>query len=466
MDWKKSSRIWGIVLILNPVASIFLGVWAFSLPGTVGLVRWDSEYRFLIGLVLSAGLWAPALWIVGQFLFPEGRMLRKVFKGTARMISVLILVATVGAMSFLMAQPMIKSGYKPPLLLVPSHSGPSVPDLILASWTEQPETRSVAWGIENDQWVRIESISQQIHRFHFSGLQPGQSYGYRTDGGPVVEFRSLPDISNPGSKPLQIAFSADVHFGSSKRDADRTDRILRQLLAMKEELDLFCIAGDITEMGFFDSEWREAIDHLSPVFSQIPILSVPGNHDAVFGGYRHYLDYMHPSPNAEFEDLYRRVSIGSVHFLLLSVLSGMEDVSQHQLNWLEMQLASIPSDHWVVVVSHCFYYSSGMLFTGEPWYDHPDTIRELTPLFEQYGVDLVISGHNHHMEVLEHNGVTYGVVGTMGAPLDRIDYRSPASVWLHEDHGWLDIQWTMEEAVLRFYRWDGHLLNTHRVTRR
>lgn len=235
---------------------------------------------------------------------------------------------------------------------------------------------------------------------------------------------------------------------------------------MKEELDLFCIAGDITEMGFFDSEWREAIDHLSPVFSQIPILSVPGNHDAVFGGYRHYLDYMHPSPNAEFEDLYRRVSIGSVHFLLLSVLSGMEDVSQHQLNWLEMQLASIPSDHWVVVVSHCFYYSSGMLFTGEPWYDHPDTIRELTPLFEQYGVDLVISGHNHHMEVLEHNGVTYGVVGTMGAPLDRIDYRSPASVWLHEDHGWLDIQWTMEEAVLRFYRWDGHLLNTHRVTRR
>ena len=466
MDWKKGRPIWGIVLILNPVASIILGVWAFSLPGTVGLVRWDSEYRFLIGLVLSAGLWAPVLWLAGRFLFQKGRMPGKVFKGTARIISVLILIATVGAMSFLMAQPMLKKGDKPPLLMVGSHSGPSVPDLILASWTERPETRSVAWGIENDKSAMIESVSQQIHRFRFSDLHPGQSYGYQTEGGPAVAFRSLPDISDQGSKPLRIAFSADVHFGSSKRDTERTDLILSQLLGMKEELDLFCIAGDITEMGFFDSEWGEAIDCLSPAFSQIPFLSVPGNHDAIFGGYRHYLDYMHPYRNAEFEDLYRRVSIGPVHFLLLSVLSGMEDVSSHQLHWLEMQLASIPLDHWVVVVSHCFYYSSGMLFTGEPWYDHPDTIRTLTPLFEQYEVDLVISGHNHHMEVLEHNGVTYAVVGTMGAPLDRIDYHSPASVWLHEDHGWLDVQWTIEEAVLRFFRWDGHLLNTHRVARR
>jgi len=32
------------------------------------------------------------------------------------------------------------------------------------------------------------------------------------------------------------------------------------------------------------------------------------------------------------------------------------------------------------------------------WADHEDTTRLISPLFEKYNVDLVISGHNHHME--------------------------------------------------------------------
>jgi len=214
-------------------------------------------------------------------------------------------------------------------------------------------------------------------------------------------------------------------------------------------------------MGFFDSDWLAAIDALSPLFSQIPLLTVTGNHDALFKGYRHYLDYLHPEGLTGFEDLYRRVDVGPVHFLLLSALSGTEDITRDQIAWLEKELASIPEDHWKVVVSHCFFYASGSLFTGEPWYDHADMIRELSPLFERYGVDLVVSGHNHHMEALEHAGVTYAVIGTMGAALDEITYHAPASLWKLDTHGWLDVTWTKSEAILRFFKWDGALLYTH-----
>jgi len=46
--------------------------------------------------------------------------------------------------------------------------------------------------------------------------------------------------------------------------------------------------------------------------------------------------------------------------------------------------------------------------------DHEDTTRLISPLFEKYNVDLVISGHNHHMELLEKDGVTYVLEGVAG----------------------------------------------------
>lgn len=455
------NRFWLIILLLNPLASLGLGLWAFSLPGTVGLVRWDSEYRFLIGLVLSLGLWAPALWMVRHIFLRKTRVIGKVFGVGWRLLSLVVLVGTLGGWGYLFVQPMIKSGDKPPLLLVSSYTGSSVPDLVISTWTEKPQTITATLGAGTETLDRVVSQNTQIHRLVFSNLQPEKLYTYRLEDGPAVQFRSLPNIALEGSKPLRTAFAGDVHFGSKKRYVDRTQHILDRLLEQKYDLDIFSLVGDITEMGFFDSEWQLTIDTLSPVFSQIPFMPVPGNHDAVFRGYRHYLDYLHPDLGTGFEDMYRRVSVGPVHFLLLSVLSGMEDVSDAQMKWLEDQLASIPEDHWKVVVSHCFYYSSGMDFTGEPWYDHPDTIRELTPIFERYGVDLVITGHNHLMEVLAHNDVTYVVIGSMGAGLDEITYRSPASLWVQEAHGWLDVTWTMEAAELQFIQWDGQLLHTH-----
>jgi hypothetical protein len=44
-------------------------------------------------------------------------------------------------------------------------------------------------------------------------------------------------------------------------------------------------------------------------------------------------------------------------------------------------------------------------------------------LFERYGVDLVVSGHQHNYERGEKNGVMYGIIGGAGGDLDfdRVD---------------------------------------------
>jgi len=461
MSNTRWNRFWTVFLILNPIVLFGFGLWFFSLPASFGWVRWDSYYRFLIGMVLSLGLWAPALWVIGRMFLYRFKRIGKIWKIGVGLLSIVIIAATLGIWGYLFAQPMIKSGDKPPLLLVSSSAGSSVPDLTLAAWNKTSRTITAALSSEAEPAKKIVSDSPHAHRFRFSELQPDRVYTYQLDGQPAVSFRSLPDISVEGSNPFRTVFSGDAHYGSSKRLAEKTQRMMDQWISQKDEIDLFCLVGDITEMGFLDSDWQIAIDALSPVFSQIPLIAVPGNHDALFKGYRHYLDYLHPEGLTGFEDLYRRVDVGPVHFLLLSALWGTEDISRNQIAWLETQLASIPEDHWKVVVAHCYSYASGSLFAGEPWYDHPDMIRELTPLFEKYRVDLVVSGHNHHMEALEHAGVAYAIIGTMGAALDKITYDSPASLWSRDTHGWLDVTWTEHEASLRFFQWDGALLFAH-----
>jgi hypothetical protein len=120
---------------------------------------------------------------------------------------------------------------------------------------------------------------------------------------------------------------------------------------------------------------------------------------------------------------------------------------------LTEQLTNIPEKDWCIVMSHTFYYSSGSEEDGWPWYDNQGTIAKLVPLFEKHKVDLVFSGHQHHAELLQHNGVTYVISGCFGTMPDlRHDYISPASRWLHLNDVYAFTEVTIDkgEAVIVF----------------
>jgi len=59
-------------------------------------------------------------------------------------------------------------------------------------------------------------------------------------------------------------------------------------------------------------------------------------------------------------------------------------------------------------------YTSGIHTSAETTAD-----ENLVPLFEQYGVDMVLSGHNHHYERSLKDGIYYIVTGGGGAPLNN-----------------------------------------------
>jgi hypothetical protein len=91
------------------------------------------------------------------------------------------------------------------------------------------------------------------------------------------------------------------------------------------------------------------------------------------------------------------------------------------------------------------------------WFDSAALIRDLAPMLEKGGVDLVVSGHNHFMEYLEAPGTGkpatgYAIVGTMGGKMDPVrTHVSDCSKWyLADQTGFLDVDLSGGRMKLTF----------------
>jgi 3',5'-cyclic AMP phosphodiesterase CpdA len=78
---------------------------------------------------------------------------------------------------------------------------------------------------------------------------------------------------------------------------------------------------------------------------------------------------------------------------------------QTQLDWLEQELSRSDAT-WKVVFGHHPIYSSGIYGSNQAF------IKSLTPLFQKYGVQVYINGHEHNYERTRPiNGTTYLICG-------------------------------------------------------
>ncbi len=102
---------------------------------------------------------------------------------------------------------------------------------------------------------------------------------------------------------------------------------------------------------------------------------------------------------------------GGVQFFALDTNNNAN--WKDQLTWLESQLSQSNAT-WKIVFGHHQIYSSGHYGVNQPF------VENLTPLFEKYGVQLYINGHDHHYErTASINGTTYLICGA-GAGLREV----------------------------------------------
>src|ERR1700688_4659739 len=161
--------------------------------------------------------------------------------------------------------------------------------------------------------------------------------------------------------------------------------------------------------------WWDFWENNSRSASKRPWMPSAGNHENELGngpiGFQAYQTYFSvPEASGQTEvtrGLWYAFTAGSVRVISIanddicyqdggnSYVRGYSSGAQNA--WLEKELATASGNHdvdWVVVCMHQVAISTADMFNGAAL----GIREEWVPLFDKYGVDLVVCGHEHHYE--------------------------------------------------------------------
>lgn len=177
---------------------------------------------------------------------------------------------------------------------------------------------------------------------------------------------------------------------AARNDAFGWNRTLEAAVAQDPDVSFIISAGDqVNKTG--QPKEEEYAGYLSAdVLSYLPVATAIGNHDSLNPDYQYHFN----NPNATDYgttaaggDYY--YSYGNGLFIVLN--TNNYNVAEHK-QAIAQAVASDPDAAWRIVTIHQDIYGSGL--------DHSDTdgmiLRtQLTPIFDQYDIDVVLQGHDH-----------------------------------------------------------------------
>jgi 3',5'-cyclic AMP phosphodiesterase CpdA len=233
----------------------------------------------------------------------------------------------------------------------------------------------------------------------------------------------------PQRVPEEVRFLAIGDYGVGGRAELSAGRRLHAFGARRGATLLVTLGdNDYTKRpAAFRRNWRRSFGWSGP-----RVAGVIGNHDfATNAGRYEFRQLGMPGP-------YYTRNLGTVQLFLLD--SNLVD--DRQTAWLEQKLASSTAT-WKIAVFHHPAYSCG---------GHGGEGRiqaRWVPLFARYGVQLVLSGHDHNYQrFLARTGITYVVHGGGGAVLYRLrecPSPYPRRIRARQEHGFLYFAVTPEQ---------------------
>ncbi len=183
--------------------------------------------------------------------------------------------------------------------------------------------------------------------------------------------------------------------------------------------------------------------------NKVPVVASLGNHDVVTDGGDPVMNLLGMSGR-----WYER-RVGPVE---LFVLDANDPTNQSQLAWLDGALARSTSV-WKIAVFHQPAYSCGKHQST------PEVQQRWVGLFERYGVDLVLNGHDHdYQRFAPIGGVTYVVTGGGGAKLYGVGdcpAGTPRPIAYNDDvHQFVYVSATSSQLKAQAVASDGRVLDS------
>jgi len=231
---------------------------------------------------------------------------------------------------------------------------------------------------------------------------------------------SIESTGKKAQKPiLTVAHITDVHIREGDNAPSRFKACLEQV--KKHRPDFILNGGDSINDASYDHVKREEVtaqwalwDDCIQTMKGLKIYSCIGNHDPWWAAPA-TTDPMYGKTyvvqRLGIPGRYYSFTKENWHFIILDGNNKGISLDEEQMTWLEKELASIPKEHFVLLMSHYPILGTTPLLVGG---GHAD-FKQLKTLFYTHRekVRVCLSGHNHLYDQTMYNGVTYCCNGAM-----------------------------------------------------
>ncbi|HEY0946523.1 MAG TPA: metallophosphoesterase family protein [Opitutaceae bacterium] len=304
-----------------------------------------------------------------------------------------------------------------------AHAPRPLPDRIVLTWRNDPSTtQAVTWrtdtsvirslaeiAVANESGRELKSRpvpaftapfesdlgTAHFHTAEFTELEPDTLYAYRVgDGANWSEwfhFRTASREAHP------FTF---IYFGDAQNDIKtHWSRVFREAFRESPRAAFTLHAGDLVSEGNSDVQWGEWFGAPAWVNATIPVVPTPGNHE-----YRRAVENDPKSPRVLTRHWRPQFALPengpegvtevaeTAYFFdyqgarIISLNSNVKQ--EEQRDWLRRVLARDPQ-RWTIVTFHHPVFSPARERDNQ-------ALREAwKPVFDEFKVDLVLTGHDH-----------------------------------------------------------------------
>lgn len=297
----------------------------------------------------------------------------------------------------------------------------AVPDRIMLTWESDPATSiSVTWRTDttaeeaiaqiaiatdgpgftkNDitdatattQTLQFGNDQVQYHTAQFTELKPSTMYVYRVGG--KSGWSEWSHVTTASSEPEPFEF---IYVGDAQNNIKaHWSRLIREAYKNAPDADFILHAGDLVNVANNDLEWEQWFYATGFIHRTVPAMATPGNHEySTYGqdeqrrrGVSHLWQPTFAFPQNGIENLGETVywiDYQGVRFVSLN----SNERQTVQADWLKTVLKDNPNK-WTIVFFHHPIYSN---VVGR---DNKELRNLWQPVFDEFGVDLVLQGHDH-----------------------------------------------------------------------
>lgn len=253
-------------------------------------------------------------------------------------------------------------------------------------------------AVTTEHEIRLTGLNPETRYYYSVGTTTGALAGNDTS----TFFQTSPVIG--AARPTRIWVIGDAGTGSSSQTSVYNAYLNH---TGSTYTHLWLMLGDNAYSSGTDSEYQAKLFNIYPqMLKQSPSWPTIGNHDAASADSAtqtgpYYASFTMPRSGEaggvpSGTEAYYSYDYGNIHFIVLDSQESSRSTTGAMMNWMKADLQATNAD-WIIAYWHHPPYTKGS-HNSDSESQLIEMRQNFVPVLEDYGVDLVLTGHSHSYE--------------------------------------------------------------------